>query len=264
MMRRSFRPLRVVGLLLPFAVWELNAQLRPSPLTPTLGTIIAAMARSLRDGTLWYNAQQTIPVALIGLAIGAAAGVFLGFLLAANRLAEAVIEPLLAGSYPVPKLALYPLFVLIFGLGNLPTVLLIALECMYPIAYNTYQGARSLDRNLVWLTRNAEMPRWRRFLGLDVPNALPSIFTGLRIAVPLMVIVVVVVEMIGRSRGLGFMIKDAGRQLEPETALGVVIILGIFGFLVDLLVQWITGRVVFWERGHGLGVAGSKRRARAR
>lgn len=241
------RMLNITGLLAPIVLWELNARLRPSPLTPTAAQIGDALWRSVENGDLWYNAQQSIPVALAGLAIGVVVGVLAGSLMATSRVAEAVVERFLAGTYPLPKLALYPVFVLVLGLGNLPTILLVALECMYPVAYNTFQGARSVSKDLAWLGRNAQAPGYRMFLDLRFPTALPSILTGIRISVPLMVVVVVVVEMIGRSRGLGFMIKDAGRNLDPAQALGIVLLLGVFGFLVDVVIRWGTDRLVFWE-----------------
>ncbi|UUZ60285.1 ABC transporter permease subunit [Nocardioides sp. B-3] len=147
----------------------------------------------------------------------------------------------------MPKLALYPVFILTFGLGTLPVIVLVALECMYPIAYNTMQGVQSTNKELVRAAANADAGWVRTFWAVQVPSALPAVLTGLRIAVPIMVVVTVVVEMLGQSRGLGYMIRDAGRNFEPSQALGVILLLGVLGTVLDQLIQFATRKIVFWE-----------------
>lgn len=243
--------LSLLGLVLPFVLWEVNAQAQQNLLVPKLGEIVQALQESAESGALWYNASVTLRSALCGLLLAVVVGVALGTAMAQSRLLEAVLSPLLGASYPVPKLALYPVAILIFGLGTLPVVILVALECMYPIAYNTFQGVRSTPRELVRAAANSEGGPLRTFGAVHVPSALPSVMTGLRIAVPIMIVVAVVVEMLGQSRGLGFLIRDAGRAIEPALALGVILLLGVVGVALDFLIKMATRRLVFWEVAPG-------------
>lgn len=252
---RSLRPAAVLlgalGLVLPFVLWELNAQAQQNFLVPGLGEVVGALRESAESGTLWYNASVTLRSALAGLLVAIVVGVALGTAMAQSRLLEAVLSPLLGATYPVPKLALYPVAILIFGLGTLPVVILVALECMYPIAYNTFQGVRATPKDLVRAAANSEGGRLGTFGVVHVPSSLPSVMTGLRIAVPIMIVVAVVVEMLGQSRGLGFLIRDAGRAIEPALALGVILLLGVIGVVLDVLIKVLTRRVVFWEVAPG-------------
>lgn len=247
--RRWLGPLlATISLLVPILLWELNARVQnDDTLAPGLGRIWNTMVASARSGDLWYNASVSIRSGLEGLALATVAGVLLGVLMAQSRLVDAIASPFLSATYPVPKLALYPILILILGLGTLPVVVLVALECMYPIAYNTLQGVQSTNKELVRAAANADAGRLRTFGAVQLPSALPSFMTGLRIAVPIMVVVTVVVEMLGQSRGLGFMIRDAGRNFEPSEALGVILLLGVLGLVLDQLLQLATRKIVFWE-----------------
>ncbi|WP_310961313.1 ABC transporter permease [Nocardioides terrisoli] len=240
--------LTVLSLGVPVILWQVNAMIQQNPvLAPGLGRIWDTMVSSANSGDLWYNASVSIRSGLEGLLLAAVLGVALGVLMAQSRLASAIVSPFLSATYPVPKLALYPVFILMLGLGTLPVVVLVALECMYPIAYNTLQGVQSTNKELVRAAANADAGRWRTFTAVQVPSALPAFLTGLRISVPIMVVVTVVVEMLGQSRGLGFLIRDAGRTFEPSQALGVILLLGVLGFVLDQLLQVATRQIVFWE-----------------
>ena len=245
--------LTTLSLTIPIVLWQANAWVQQNPiLAPGIELIVESMIDAARSGDLWYNASVSLRTALQGLMLAAVLGIALAILMAQSRLAMAIFSPFLSATYPVPKMALYPIFILIFGLGTLPVTLLVALECMYPITYNTLQGVQSTNKDLVRAAANADAGRLRTFSAVQIPSALPAVLTGLRIAVPIMVVVTVVVEMLGQSRGLGFMIRDAGRHFEPSLALGVILLLGVIGLLLDQLVQVATRKLVFWEQSpHG-------------
>lgn len=244
--RRS-QLLRVVGLLVPVVTYGLYATLSDNRLVPDLGQIWAALAELVVSGDLWFHGRQTLQHGFTGLAIALVAGVLVAFAMARSRLFDAALGPFMDGVYPIPKLALYPVVILIFGLGAASKVWQVGIECFFPIVYNVYAGARDIDRNYLWLSRSVGAGEVRTLRDVILPSTAPSILTGLRVATPIMLIVITVTELLGVSRGLGFLIADARANFDPARALAVVVVLGVLGFVFDRVIVWVTRRVVFWE-----------------
>lgn len=230
-------------------VWELASRASGSPLMPPVGTIVGRLADDVDSGLIWFHARITLGRGLVGLVLAIVAGLAIGVTMARHRWLDAAIEPLLAATYPIPKLALYPVFLFTFGLGSASKVAIVALECLYPIAYNTYQGTKAIDRSLIHIAENAGAGRWRIIRGVSLPGALPSILAGIRTAMPIMLVVIVVTELLGESQGLGYLIRFAGSNFEPEGALAIVLLLGILGFVFDRVIVLATRVLVFWEHG---------------
>jgi ABC-type nitrate/sulfonate/bicarbonate transport system permease component len=244
--RRFRRFLAVAG---AFALWQIMALRADSPLMPTVDSVVDRLIRDIESGLIWRHTRATLHRGGLGFLIALGGGVLLGVLMARNRIVEAAIEPLLAATYPVPKLALYPIFILWLGLGTASKVALVALECIYPIAYNTYAGARSVNKNQMWAAMNAGASRVRITFAVILKSSLPSIFAGIRIALPIALVVVVVTELIGESLGLGYLIKSASTRFQPEGAFAVILLLGFIGFFIDRLTVFATRVFAFWEKG---------------
>lgn len=243
---RRFR--KAVAFFLPFVIWQIAASLADNRLFPAPIEVMRALWRLIADGTIWFHAQLTFQRGIVGLAIAVVAGVLFGLLLARSRWAEATFEPILAATYPIPKLALFPLLVLMLGFGGASKVAMVALECAYPIIYNTYSGVQAIDKHYFWLARNVEASRVERGR-LMLRAATPTIMASLRMAVPIMLVIMVVTELIGESRGLGYLIRQAGTDFLPANALAVILLLAMIGFVLDRLVVAATRRLAFWARG---------------
>lgn len=242
---------RLVGLVLPVAAYGAYAALSNNRLVPDLTAIVEALVELVVSGDLWFHARQTLQHGFTGLAIALVAGVLVGFWMARSRLVDAALGPFMDGVYPIPKLALYPIIILIFGLGAASKVWQVGIECFFPIVYNVYAGARDIDRNFLWLSRSVGASEMRTIRDVILPSTAPAILTGLRVAAPIMLIVITVTELLGVSRGLGFLIADARANFDPARALAVVVVLGVLGFVFDRVIVWLTDRVVFWEeRAH--------------
>lgn len=244
----SRRLRRVAAVAAAFGIWQALALRSTSPLLPGVDTVVERLLDDISSGLIWRHARVTLLRGSIGFALAIALGVGLGVLMARSRLVEAAIEPLLASTYPVPKLALYPIFLLWLGLGAQSKIALVALECLYPIAYNTFSGARAVDKTQMWAATNAGASRLRIIWSVVLRASLPSILAGIRIALPIAMVVMVVTELIGESLGLGFLIRQAGTRFQPEGALAVVLLIGLFGFVVDRLVVAATRVFAFWEK----------------
>jgi len=164
------------------------------------------------------------------------------------RRAGRIGESLLSASYPVPKIALFPLFVFALGIGSLSKIALVFLECLYPIVINAAQGARAVDRVLVWSSRNMGASHAHVLGRVVLPAALPSIFAGCRVALPVALIVVLITEMIGSADGLGYLVMAALADLRTDRLLAAVVVTALLGWALDWLVVAARGRLVFWER----------------
>lgn len=247
----ALRQLRRLGaLVFLFLAWWAAAELAGNRLFPTPIAVFDQLGDLLSSGVLLDNAAVTYRRAFIGLGIAIAAGVTLGTAMARNRVVEAMFEPLLAAFYPVPKIALYPLFILVLGFGAGAKIALVALECAYPIAYNTFSGVQGIPRRYFWLARNVGAGRLRS-LGMALRAASPSLLAGLRIAVPIMLVIIVITELLGESVGLGFLIRSAGSQFLPAQGLAVVLFLAITGYVLDRLLLAATRVIAFWQKGAG-------------
>ena len=240
---------KVGGMLALVGAWELYARLSNNRLIPTTGKIASSLWALIESGDLWFHARLTLFRGFTGLGLALIIGVVVGVAMARNRWIDAALEPMLSGLYAIPKISLYPVMIAALGLGGAAKIWQVALECAFPIAFNAYAGAKSVDTNHLALARNVGASPLRVVKDIIAPSALPWILTGLRIATPIMLIVITVTELIGESRGLGFVIGNAQANFRPEEAMAVVVVLGVLGFSLDRLNVWLGRRLVFWEKG---------------
>jgi ABC-type nitrate/sulfonate/bicarbonate transport system permease component len=159
------------------------------------------------------------------------------------------LHPVISVLYPIPKLALYPVVILIFGLGASSKVVQVTLECFFPIFVQMYAGARSVPRNMAWLAANNETSALRFTRDVLLPTVLPYLLTGLRVATPIMLIVMCVTEFVGESRGLGHLIVRYSSYFDTASAFAVVAFFGMLGLAADRLIVFARTRLVHWERG---------------
>ena len=202
----------------------------------------------LANGELLYHAWITLYRAAAGFALALAAGVVLGTLMARSRWVEALVEPIFSFGYPIPKISLYPVFIMVFGLGTGSKVALVFLECLYPIAVHAHSGMRSADRVLVWAAANMGASRSQLFRKVLVPAALPTLFSGLRIALPVALIVTIITELIGESRGLGYFVTFHTASFEYARAFAAFVVIALIGFCLDRLLLAVRNRMIFWQK----------------
>lgn len=230
--------------------WELAA--RSGMWSPLLFPSLASIAHefvlfvSRADGLLeaWISLYR----ALGGFALAAVAGVAAGMLMGRSAVAAALLDPLFSGTYAVPKLALFPIFIFMFGIGSLSKVALIFLECLYPIAIITCQGARSVNRVFLWSAQNMGASRARIFRRVVIPATAPFIFAGFRVALPVAMIVVIITEMISSADGLGYQVIYALSSLKTDRMLAVVVVIALLGWLLDKILVVLRDRLVYWEK----------------
>jgi NitT/TauT family transport system permease protein len=206
-------------------------------LVPPLVVVGKTLWAMLEDGTMGRHALNTLLRVFSGLALAAATGLVLGFLMARYRPVERFFLPLVSALMPIPSLAWAPVFILWFGLGNTATILVVFYAATFPMVINTWTGARAV--NPLWLRAAGAMGAsgGAMFWKVVVPGASPFIITGLRLAFQRAWIAVVGAEMLAASAfGLGWVIFDAKEFLNADVMLASLAVIGAIGFVFERLV----------------------------
>ncbi|WP_240742360.1 ABC transporter permease [Micromonospora zingiberis] len=207
-----------------------------------------AVAAAIRDqpGYLLHHAGVTLATAMAGYGLAIATAVALGIVLAmSRRLAQAVTPTLLILS-TIPKPALVPVLIIALGFGTGPKVVLVWLMCFLPIALATTAGLTATPTELVELARSLTASRWRTFATIRLPAALPHLFSGLRIALPLALIGAVVSELFGGLAGLGVVIQNAGTR--ADLAFAAITLLAAMSTALFGLLTLTTRAAAPWVR----------------
>jgi NitT/TauT family transport system permease protein len=231
---RTAFPFIVVG-----AAWEAvaHAGLFPPRLFPPLETVGATLARLAADGILLHHAVETVLRLVAGFALAALVGVALGIVMGRSRRAEDIALPLVSIGAPIPGLAYAPLFLLWFGTGNLPAILLVAFVSAFPIVFNTWTGVKAVKN--VWVRSAQAMgaDRARLFRLVILPGALPYILTGLRLGLAQAWRILVGVEMLAAVPwGLGWLIFGAREFLATDVMLAGIVVIAAIGLVLEKLV----------------------------
>ncbi len=232
-LRNAF-PFIVVG-----AVWEAVAHLGlfPAQFFPSLETIAGAFVRLTLSGVLPHHAFDTLIRLIAGFALAAIAGVSIGVLMGRSRRAEDYLLPLVSIGAPIPGLAYAPLFLLWFGPGNVPSVLLVAFVSAFPIIYNSWTGVKAVKDIWVRSAHAMGADNSRLFRHVILPGALPYIMTGLRLGLAQAWRILVAVEMLAAVPwGLGWMIFGAQEFLNTDVMLAGIAVIAVIGVGLEKLV----------------------------
>ena len=232
------------------AVWQLvvgtgwvESRLLPSP--AQVGSVLVA---ELGNGELVYHAAVTVGRALAGFALAALVGIPFAAAMARSAVWRNLFEPIFLVGYPVPKIALYPVFTYIFGIGAAPKIAFIFLECLYPVVVTCLLGFGAIQTRLIWTAQNFGASRAAILRRVILPAALPSIFAASRIALPVAMVVVVLTEMIGDSIGLGYYITIWSTRFSFSNVYAAIVTIGLCGFALDQGLLLVRRRAVYWQR----------------
>ena len=237
-------------IVLALAAWEITARsgLWSPLLFPSLERIGAQLWAFVGAPEGAAQTWTTLYRAFGGFALAAVVGTVLGMLMGRSSFAAALLDPLFSGTYAVPKLALFPIFIFVFGLGSLSKVALIFLECLYPMTIITYHGARSVHRVLLWSAQNMGASRARTFARVVLPATLPYVFAALRVALPVALIVAIITEMISSVDGLGYLVTYSLSSLKTDRMLALVVVISLLGLALDRALVSLRTRLVYWEK----------------
>jgi ABC-type nitrate/sulfonate/bicarbonate transport system permease component len=228
--------LRLASPLILLLTWELASRLGfADPLIlPPPSKALGDLWLLASTGELWRALYASLYRVVCGFALAAVAGIALGALMARVRIADDFLDPLVELLRPISPLAVFPLAMLWFGIGDLSKIFVIALAASFPVILNTYAGVRGIDANYFRASQSLGASRREIFTGVVLPGSLPQIFTGIRLAWGISLIVVIAAEMVAASVGIGYMLIEAQQTFRTERVFAGIIVIGLVGFLTDL------------------------------
>lgn len=241
----------VPAILLIF--WEVSARIgwiEPHVMPAPSRVLLTAFNLTI-SGTLLYDLSVSLLRAAVGFAIGGGLGFFLGTLVGFSRLAEAVIDRSVQMVRAIPFLALLPLVIVWFGVGEAQKIFLVALGVGFPIYINTTLGIRQVDPKLVELGRVQGLDTWDLIRRIILPGAMPSILTGVRFSLATAWLALVVAETIGAQAGLGFLAMDAREFLRTDIIVLTVVIYALIGVGADSLARLLERALLAWHPNYG-------------
>jgi NitT/TauT family transport system permease protein len=186
----------------------------------------------------------TIEEILLGFVFGAVVGVVLGAVVAYSRVAERTIYPAIVAAQSVPKIALAPLFIIWFGFGTMPKIVMAALLAFFPIMINVTAGLKEVDPDLVMMARASRSSRWKIFRHIQLPMALPSLFTGLKLGITLATTGAIVGEFISGNSGLGSIVEAAQGNQEASVAFAGIVILSVISVILFYLLVGLEKLII--------------------
>jgi ABC-type nitrate/sulfonate/bicarbonate transport system permease component len=240
--------------ILLLLLWEVASQTRTIDprFYPAPSAALGAGFKALGDGRLLGPMLFTGQKVLIGYSLGLLLGVTVGVTLAVAWLARAAFEPLIIGLYMVPKMAVFPILMLIFGLGSEPQVVLITLAVFFLITLSTLAGINGVPDGYLETARSFQATPWQIFRYVLLPGALPAITTAMRIAAGVCVLVVIGLEFVISSGGLGTVIFNAWQIFNPPLMYAGVILTSLFGLTFTAIITAIGRRLTPWTRHEDL------------
>jgi len=246
-----FLPVVLVALWQYFsAIGRLPAGILPAP-----SDVLRAAWVLAERGELQRDILVSLRRVAIGFLTGASTGLLLGFLVGLSVLAHGLLDRSLQMVRTIPHLALVPLMILWFGIGEEPRVLLVAMGSLFPVYINTMSGIRGVDPRLIELGRSYGLGPFGLIAGVVLPGALPPILTGIRYALGVAWLTLVVGETIASRDGIGYMVQNARELLRTDVILLAIVLYAIAGWLADSITRAIERRLLRWHPNYAKGAA---------
>lgn len=246
---------RIISVLSPLfclLLWEIGARIGwiDTRFFPAPSHVFEFGMGLVQDGTLLTNTWVTLKRLFWGFLVGGIPALVIGLVMGLFRPVRAAIEPLIAATYPIPKSAIMPLILLIFGLDEGSKIAMVAIGVFYPIVINTVAGVLEINKIYLEVGRNFRASSWQLFRTVALPGALPFILTGVKLGVGMGLILITIAEMMGAQSGLGYMIWNAWQVLSVETMYVGLFMIAIIGFVLTFALNELERFVIPWKRPH--------------
>lgn len=240
----------VILALVLLVCWEVAVTVGevPAYLLPPPSTVLMRIITDYQS--LFMHSMVTINEVVVGFALAIVVSIPLAAVLAQFRAAERALYPILVATQTVPKVAIAPLFVVWFGFGMTPKVLIAFLICFFPILIDALIGFRSTPKEVLWLARSMGASRLRMFFNFQLPAALPNIFAGLKVGSTLAVVGAVVGEFVAADRGLGYQLIVANGLLDVSLSFAILVVLSVIGILLFAVVDIAERLLLPWHISH--------------
>jgi ABC-type nitrate/sulfonate/bicarbonate transport system permease component len=236
-------------LLIVLLAWEIvgRAELVRPLFLPTVSSVVKQFWALLEEGEIVLPLLVSLYRAFAGLGLAVVAGVLVGLLMARSRWIRWFCDPLVSLAFPAPKIAFVPIFILWFGIDHLSKILLVAFNCMFPMIVATYHGAVAVSRTVIWSAEAMGTPERKLLYRIIFPAALPAIFSGLRVTMPVALIIAFTTEMIAGGGGVGAALMFAQRFFQTPTVFAYILIMLATGFVLDHIMLTLRAWLIPWQ-----------------
>jgi NitT/TauT family transport system permease protein len=234
-------------------IWEALAQsgIISVLFFPAPSTILRTLFLSITEGSLSSHFFATVSRVLLGFATGGLTGLLLGIVLGRSQRLRSIIDPFVAAFHPIPKIAILPLFMIIFGIGETSKVVVIAFTAFFPMVINTLAGVRQINPLYFDVAKNYGASRVQVFKRVIIPGSMPMILAGMRLALNTSLIVAIAIELVTAQRGLGALIWQGWETLRTEVLYVSLAVTSVLGIGMNLIIQYATKLLVPWYAGGG-------------
>ena len=235
-----------VGLLL---IWEMGARLGfiDTRFFPAPSSVLALLFEMLKSGELLTHTGKSLQRLAWGAVIGGVPALVLGIVMGLNRTLRALVDPIIAATYPIPKSSILPLALLIFGLGESSKIFMVAIGVFFPVAINATTGVLEINKIYLDVGRNYKADRWNMFWTIALPGALPVIMTGFKLGIGIGLILIAIAEMIGAKSGLGFLIWSAWETFAVEQMYVGLFMIALIGFILTVALNELERFIIPWK-----------------
>ena len=243
------RLMNIVSPVFLLLLWELAARFGMIDVRffPAPSKVFSVMWTMIENGLLMKHVWASMQRLFWGILWGGIPALILGVAMGMFRTLRMIIEPVIAATYPIPKSAILPLILLIFGLGEPSKIVMVATGVFFPILINSMAGVLEINKIHFDVSRNFGATGFQTFLTVALPGALPLIMTGVKLGVGLGLVLIAIAEMVGAKSGLGYMIWNAWEILSVETMYVGLITIAVLGLAFTLILNEIERLIVPWK-----------------
>jgi len=247
--RRRDRILSIASPLGLLLAWELAAQagLIDVRFFPAPSAILLKLFEMAQSGELTDNVLISLERIALGFLLGGVPAIAIGIAMGLWRPVRAIVDPLIVATYPIPKSSLLPLILLIFGLGEMSKIVMVAIGVFYPMAINATAGVLQINQIYLDVGKSFKASPWDTFRTIALPGALPFIMTGVKLGAGLALILIAIAEMVGAKSGIGYMIWSAWETFAVAKMYVGLFVIALIGFAISLLLNEVERWVIRWK-----------------
>jgi NitT/TauT family transport system permease protein len=247
--RNLERVLSVLSPILLLGLWQAGAAVKmiDTRFFPAPTSIFQVLAQMVASGELLTHLGISLQRIAIGFLIGAVPGVVIGILMGLFSPIRAVIQPLIDGTFPIPKIAILPLFIMIFGIGEESKYAIIAVAVIYLVLINTVAGVKNIDRIYLDVGKNFHASKLMMFTDVALPGALPLIVAGLKLGMGVALLIIVSAEFVGAKSGIGYLIWTSWQVFQVEKMYVGLMVIAVIGFAMAILLNYVERFLIPWK-----------------
>jgi NitT/TauT family transport system permease protein len=239
----------VATLIAVIALWQVGSSsgLIPELFLPSPAEVARALWDEGLSGQLWADLAASLGRLAAGWVLGTLIGVTVGLAVGLFTLARSPALALVSALFPIPKIALVPLFIIWFGIGETSKVATIAIGTFFPTVISAYSGVDNVPRNLIVMAQSFNLSRWSIIRKIVLPGALPALLAGFRISISIALVLLVAAEMIGADSGIGASILAAGNLYRTDELIAGVVLLSLIGLALSAIIARIERAALAWR-----------------